>query len=351
MSDLEQLSASCIYEIEQCTDLNRLNEIKSKIFGKNGCITAELSKLKDMNAEEKKAFGAIINSFKISLKEHFDEKMLKLQNEQLEKNLSAEYVDVSLPSYPVSNGTIHPVSKVIEELGELLRNSYGFQCAEGPDIDSEYFNFTAMNIPEHHPARTMHDTFYLSLPADENGRKLLRTHTSAVENRIMTDNKPPFRFFTMGRVFRSDYDATHTPMFNQLEGMIIDEKIGFAHLKWMLGDLLRKFFNTPKLSIRLRPSFFPFTEPSAEVDISYKIENGKMVLGEGNKWLEVCGCGILHPNVLKMGNIDTTKFSGLAFGFGIERLASLKYGIPDLRGYFESDDRWRNTFGFNATDR
>lgn len=351
MLDLDKLSASCLYEIDQCTNLQRLNEVKSKIFGKNGCITAEMSKLKDMDIEAKRKFGAEVNILKESLKKHLDEKFQKLQNEELEKTLSSEYIDVSLPAYPTSLGTIHPISKVMEELGELLRNAYGFKYAEGPDIDNEYFNFTAMNIPEHHPARTMHDTFYLSLFADDNGRKLLRTHTSAVENRVMTENQPPFRFFTMGRVFRSDYDATHTPMFNQLEGIVLGEKIGFSHLKWLLEDLLRKFFGSPKLAIRLRPSFFPFTEPSAEVDISYKIENGKMVLGEGDRWLEVCGCGVLHPNVLEMGRIDTKKYSGIAFGFGIERLASLKYGIPDLRGYFESDDRWRNTFGFSVTDR
>lgn len=351
MSDLEKLSASCLYEIGQCTDLKRLNDIRVKIFGKSGLITAELNKLKNLDAEAKKTFGAEINALKDSLKSFLDERFQKLQAEAMEKKLSDEYLDVSLPSYPTNLGTIHPISKIVEELGELLRNTYGFKFAEGPDIDNEYYNFTSMNIPEHHPARTMHDTFFLSMFADDFGRKLLRTHTSAVENRVMTANKPPFRFFTMGRVFRSDYDATHTPMFDQLEGILIEEKVGFAHLKWWLTDLLRRFFNSPSLAIRLRPSFFPFTEPSAEVDISYKIENGKMILGEGDSWLEVCGCGVLHPNVMKMGNIDNKKFTGLAFGFGIERLASLKYGIPDLRGYFESDDRWRNTFGFSSMVR
>lgn len=351
MSNLDKLSASCSFEIEQCTEIKKLNDIKIKIFGKNGLITAELNKIKDLDGDAKKNFGAEINSLKENLKRLLDEKYIKLQTEVMEKNLSSEYIDVSMPSYPINFGTIHPISKVMEELGELLRNSYGFKLAEGPDIDNEHYNFTSMNMPEHHPARTMHDTFFLSMFADNFGRKLLRTHTSAVENRVMTSNKPPFRFFTMGRVFRSDYDATHTPMFNQLEGILIEEKVGFAHLKWWLADLLRKFFNSPSLKIRLRPSFFPFTEPSAEVDISYSIENGQMILGKGDSWLEVCGCGVLHPNVMKMGNIDNKKFTGLAFGFGIERLASLKYGIPDLRGYFESDDRWRNTFGFNSVVR
>jgi phenylalanyl-tRNA synthetase alpha chain len=263
----------------------------------------------------------------------------------LEKQLYSEFVDVSMPPRPHVAGTLHPLSKVAEEIAMIL-SSYGFVCAEGPDIESEYYNFTALNLPDHHPARAMHDTFYMNVQADGKGRKLLRTHTSPVQIHSMLANKPPFRFFSTGRVFRSDYDATHTPMFNQTEGLMVDKNIGFAHLKWMLSDFLKKFFGIPDLLLRFRPSFFPFTEPSVEVDLNYEIKNGEMIFGSGDKWLEIGGAGVVHPNVLRYGNVDPDKYQGFAFGFGLERMTSLKYGVPDLRGYFESDERWRAAFGF-----
>ena len=268
---------------------------------------------------------------------------------ELEKKLQCERIDVSMPVDIKSFGYIHPISKVFAEISVIL-SGYGFSFAEGPDIESEYFNFDAMNMPEYHPARTMHDTFYLKMSADEQGRKLLRTHTSPVETRYMLKNKPPLRFFTIGRTFRSDYDATHTPMFNQVEMLVVEKNVGLAQLKWLIKDILKKFFNLDKLSVRFRPSFFPFTEPSAEVDINYSIMNGKMIFGTGDKWLEIGGCGVSHPNVLKAGGIDPTEYQGIAFGLGIERLASLKYGVPDLRNYFESNERWREAFGFSPMD-
>lgn len=350
MLELHKLLASCLYEIEHCDDLKKIGDVKSSILGKNGLITAQMKLLKNLPPEKKKDFGQKINEIKETVQKKLNEQIEYLKITEIEQTLSTEAVDISMPVRPMRFGKIHPISKVMEELGEIMQ-SYGFMCAEGPDIDSEYYNFTSVNIPEHHPARTMQDTFYLSEPADDFGRKLLRTQTSAVQNRVMTANKPPLRFFSMGRVFRSDYDATHTPMFNQIEGIVVEKGISFSHLKWLLSDILKKFFDISELSIRLRPSFFPFTEPSAEVDIGYEERNGKIVICKSNNWLEVCGCGMIHPNVLTLGGIDPKEFSGFAFGFGIERLASLKYGIPDLRGYFESDNRWRDTFGFDLCDK
>ncbi|MDR0678596.1 MAG: phenylalanine--tRNA ligase subunit alpha, partial [Holosporaceae bacterium] len=235
---------------------------------------------------------------------------------------------------------------LVEERASDILSSYGFTFTDGPDIESEYFNFTALNFPDHHPARTMHDTFYIHKLADENGRKLLRTHTSPIQIYSMKNHKPPLKCFSIGRVYRSDYDATHTPMFAQIEGIMVDKNVGFSHLKWLLTDFLENFFEVKNLQLRFRPSFFPFTEPSAEVDLNYEIRNGKIIFGVGNKWLEIAGCGSVHPNVLEYSNIDSQKYQGIAFGFGLERLTSLKYGIPDLRGYFESDEHWIDSFGF-----
>jgi phenylalanyl-tRNA synthetase alpha chain len=345
VSEIDKLRASCLFEIENCDDLRKLDALKSAIFGKNGKITEIMKQLKELDGDQKRKLGLEINSLKDIVHEKMSERFNVLEMKELDKKLASEFVDVSMPPRSENVGRIHPLTKVEEEIANIL-SSYGFTFADGPDIESEYFNFTALNIPDHHPARAMHDTFYIHKLADEKGRKLLRSHTSPVEIHTMRTNNPPLRFFSIGRVYRSDYDATHTPMFSQIEGMIIEKNIGFAHLKWLLTDFLKKFFEVKNVRLRFRPSFFPFTEPSAEVDINYEIRNGKIVFGAGDKWLEVCGCGTTHPNVLKYGNIDPSKYQGVAFGFGLERLASLKYGIPDLRGYFEFDERWLNTFGF-----
>ncbi|MDR1561385.1 MAG: phenylalanine--tRNA ligase subunit alpha [Holosporaceae bacterium] len=345
MSELDKLLASCLSEIADCDNLKKIDDVKNAIFGKNGKITNIMKKLRDLDDNEKRKFGAEINSIKDKIWEQLSSKSYKLEIKELDKKLSSEFADVSMPIYSPSFGKIHPLTKVSEEIYGIL-SSYGFTFAEGEDIESEYYNFTALNMPDHHPARTMHDTFYVNMPADDKGRKLLRTHTSPVQIHAMLANSPPCRFFSIGRVYRSDSDSTHTPMFNQIEGIIVEKNVGFSHLKWLITDFLKKLFEVKDLSVRLRPSFFPFTEPSAEVDVNYGIKNGKIVLGSGSKWLEICGCGAVHPNVLKYGNIDPTKYQGLAFGFGLDRLTSLKYGVPDLREYFESDDRWRNAFGF-----
>lgn len=351
MKDIEKLLSSCLFEIENSSTTKRLEDIKVTVLGKNGKLTELLKSLKNMSAEQRKTVGAEINAAKTEILNSISSKAAKLEIAELEKRLISEFVDVTMPARVRPSGILHPLTKVTDEIADIL-SEYGFTFAEGPNIESEYYNFTALNIPDHHPARAMHDTFYLNYPADSEGRRLLRTHTSPVQIRAMLANqKPPFRYFSIGRVYRSDYDATHTPMFNQIEGFMVGEGISFANLKYLITDFLKKFFGVTQIKLRLRPSFFPFTEPSTEIDINYEIKGGKIVFGSGDKWIEVVGGGVVHPNVLKSGNIDPKKYQGIAFGFGLERLASLKYGIPDLRGYFESDSRWRKAFGFSYAEK
>lgn len=346
MSELSRLQATCLFEVDHCDNLKKLDEIRSAIFGKSGKITALMKRLRDLTGEEKRQLGQEINLAKSVILDRINSRFSEIEMLELQKKLETEFVDVTMPARSVSFGKMHPLTKVTEEVSDIL-SGFGFEFENGPDIEGEFFNFTALNIPDHHPARTMHDTFYLNMLADEHGRKLLRTHTSPVQHYSMKTHKPPFKTFSLGRVYRSDSDATHTPMFNQVECLMIDRNIGFAHLKWILLNVLKKFFCVNDLKLRFRPSFFPFTEPSVEVDIGYEIKNGKMILGSGNKWLEICGGGVVHPNVMKYGGIDTDHYQGIAIGFGLERLTSLKYGVPDLRGYFESDDKWREAFGFS----
>ncbi|MDR0753279.1 MAG: phenylalanine--tRNA ligase subunit alpha [Holosporaceae bacterium] len=333
-----------------CDNLKKLGTLKSSIFGKSGKIAEFIKELRNLDGEQKRKFGFEINLLKDSITEKLNSKFYELEMKELDQKLLAEFVDVALPPRPEFCGKIHPLTKVEEEVVDIL-SFYGFAFADGPDIESEYLNFTALNMPDHHPARTMHDTFYVHQPADDNGRKLLRTHTSPVEIRAMLAHDPPVRVFSIGRVYRSDYDATHTPMFTQIEGLMVEKNVGFSHLKWILADFLKKFFKVKDLKMRFRPSFFPFTEPSAEVDINYKVKDGKIIFGAGEEWLEICGCGVVHPAVLGYGNVDASKYQGIAFGFGLERLTSLKYGVPDLRGYFEADERWIDTFGFSHAVR
>ena len=267
------------------------------------------------------------------------------KKKEINKKLEKEKVDVTLPERPFSQGKIHPVSQVIDEISSIF-SEIGFSVEEGPDVENEYNNFTALNTPNSHPARDMHDTFYL----DDKKELLLRTHTSPVQIRTMLKDKPPFKIIAPGRTYRSDSDQTHTPMFHQVEGLHIDQNINMGHLKGCLNYFIKEFFEVDKIKMRFRPSHFPFTEPSAEVDIGYEIINGKIMIGEGDKWLEILGCGMVHPNVLKNVKIDTKKFQGYAFGIGIDRLAMLKYGINDLRAFFECDYRWLNHFGFDPLD-
>jgi phenylalanyl-tRNA synthetase alpha chain len=345
MSDLDKISSVFNAKIDSVKTKEDLQTIKTEFFGKNGHITQQFKSLGSLNSEKRKDFATNLNKIKDDLTHQIEQKNIEIEASEINEKLKNEKVDVTLPTRPQRQGKVHPVSQVIDEISSIF-SEIGFSVAEGPDIETEYNNFTALNTPEQHPARDMHDTFYL----EENKKLLLRTHTSPVQIRTMLSSKPPFKIIVPGRTYRCDSDQTHTPMFHQLEGLHIDKGITMGHLKGCLDYFIKEFFEVKNVKMRFRPSHFPFTEPSAEVDIGYKIEKGKIVIGEGDKWLEVLGCGMVHPNVLKNVKIDTKKYQGFAFGIGIDRLAMLKYGINDLRSFFEADYRWLSHFGFDPLD-
>jgi phenylalanyl-tRNA synthetase alpha chain len=345
MSDLDKISSIFNAKIDTVKTKDDLQNIKTEFFGKNGQITQQFKSLGSLNPEKRKEFASNLNKIKDDLTYQLEQKDLEIETNEINEKLKNEKVDVTLPIRPDRQGKIHPVSQVIDEISSIF-SEIGFSVAEGPDVETEYNNFTALNTPEDHPARDMHDTFYL----EENKKLLLRTHTSPVQIRTMLSSKPPFKIIAPGRTYRCDSDQTHAPMFHQLEGLHIDKGITMGHLKGCLDYFIKEFFEVKNIKMRFRPSHFPFTEPSAEVDIGYKIEKGKIVIGEGDKWLEVLGCGMVHPNVLKNVKIDTKKYQGFAFGIGIDRLAMLKYGISDLRAFFEADYRWLSHFGFDPLD-
>lgn len=346
--DFNTLQAKSIADINQAADLDALEGLRVEYLGKKGLIAEHMQKLRDLPPEERKDFGARVNVLKEAITEALDARKTLLNAAAINARLEQEKIDVTLPVRAEQRGSLHPISQVVEEAVAIL-GKMGFSVAEGPDIEDDFHNFTALNTPENHPARQMQDTFYL--PADEQGQlRVLRTQTSSVQIRVMTSGKPPFRIIAPGRVYRSDYDMTHTPMFHQIEGLYIDKGIHMGHLKTCLLEFLKAFFEVDDLPIRLRPSFFPFTEPSAEVDIGCKRENGELKIGAGDSWLEILGCGMVHPNVLRNVGVDPEEYQGFAFGMGIERLAMLKYGIPDLRTFFESDIRWLKHYGFSVLD-
>lgn len=331
-----------------------LEDVRVAAFGKNGAITGLMKELGQLQGEEKAKRGAALNQIKTRLTETLDGKLAGLKASELDASLKRDHVDTSLPvEAPWRKGSLHPISHVMEEMAQVLGNM-GFVLAEGPDIEDDFHNFTALNFPPDHPARDMHDTFYLpDMPGKEglDARRLLRTHTSTMQIRSMENGKPPFRLMAFGRTYRSDYDQTHTPMFHQMEGLVIGKDITMAHLKGTLLAFVQNFFGVEGEDIlRLRPSFFPFTEPSAEVDIKCDKSGGKLMMGQGNDWMEILGCGMVHPNVLKNCGVDPDEWQGFAFGMGVERLAMLKYGIPDLRTFFESDVRWLEHYGFSPLD-
>ena len=345
MSDIKKLKNDFINKINQTSNLDNINQTKSELFGKNGLITNEFKKLGSVSPENKKQFASDLNSIKDELQNLISNKIQKIEIEEINKKLKNEKVDVTLPERGFLQGKIHPVSQAIDEISSIF-SEIGFSVEEGPDVENEYFNFSALNTPDNHPARDMHDTFYL----DKDKKFLLRTHTSPVQIRTMLNGKPPFKIIAPGRTYRSDSDQTHSPMFHQVEGLHVDKNINMGHLKGCLHYFIKEFFEVKKIKMRFRPSHFPFTEPSAEVDIGYEIKDGKIIIGEGNKWLEILGCGMVHPNVLKNVKVNPDKFQGFAFGIGIDRLAMLKYGINDLRAFFESDYRWLNHYGFDPLD-
>ena len=345
MSDLKKLKEEFLSKLKLKLDLSEINQIKSELFGKNGSISLQFKKIGTLAESERKKFASDLNVIKDELQDLINFKINEVENAEINKKLDKEKIDITLPARSFVRGKIHPVSQTIDEISSIF-SEIGFSVEEGPDVENEYNNFTALNTPDNHPARDMHDTFYL----DEKKQKLLRTHTSPVQIRTMLKDKPPFKIIAPGRTYRSDSDQTHSPMFHQVEGLHIDKDINMGHLKGCLNYFIKEFFEVDKIKMRFRPSHFPFTEPSAEVDIRYEIKNGKIVIGEGNQWLEILGCGMVHPNVLRNVKVDPSKFQGYAFGIGIDRLAMLKYGINDLRAFFDCDYRWLNHFGFDPLD-
>ncbi len=345
MSDIIKIKEEYISKLKENLDLTNVNQLKSELFGKNGKISNEFKKMGSIPSEDRKKFASDLNSIKDELQNLIEKKIRDIEINEINSKLKNEKVDVTLPERSFNRGKIHPVSQVIDEISSIF-SEIGFSVMEGPDVENEYNNFTALNTPDDHPARDMHDTFYL----DNKKKFLLRTHTSPVQVRTMMDSKPPFKIIAPGRTYRSDSDQTHAPMFHQVEGLHIDKNINMGHLKGCLNYFIKEFFEVDKIKMRFRPSHFPFTEPSAEVDIGYELRDGKIIIGEGDKWLEILGCGMVHPNVLKNVKVDPAKFQGYAFGIGIDRLAMLKYGINDLRAFFETDYRWLNHFGFDPLD-
>ncbi len=344
MSSLDSLTQNALASIESATDTKALEALRVQYLGKKGEITEQMKTLGSLPPEERKSFGAEVNRAKQAVETAIEARVAVLSAAEMEAQMAGEGIDLTLPAPAALQGVIHPITQVIEELTAIFAQ-FGFVVAEGPEIEDDFHNFDALNIPETHPARAMHDTFYLNEERD--GKPLLlRTHTSPVQIRTMLSQKPPIRIIAPGSTYRSDSDQTHTPMFHQIEGLVIEKNIHMGHLKGLLHDVLSAYFGLKTVPMRFRPSFFPFTEPSAEVDIGCKRGRDELVIGEGDDWLEILGCGMVHPNVLRNCNLDPNEYQGFAFGFGIERLAMLKYNIPDLRTFFEADLRWLQHYGF-----
>jgi phenylalanyl-tRNA synthetase alpha chain len=357
MTDLPQLEADLAGRIAAASDPATLEAVRVAALGKSGSISELLKTLGSMSPDERRERGPQINGLRDRIGAAIAERKAALETAELEVKLAAERVDLTLPPPPERKGRVHPTMQVLDEMIAIFAEM-GFDLAEGPDIEDDFHNFTALNFPPKHPAREMHDTFWL--PEDERGeRKLLRTHTSPVQVRVMqkmnekvpawvaSGREPPIRVIVPGRTYRSDSDATHTPMFHQMEGLVIDKAIHMGHLKWTVDTFISRFFETPSVETRFRPHHFPFTEPSAELDVRCDRSGGDVKIGQGNDWMEVVGCGMVHPNVLKNCGLDPDVWQGFAFGFGIDRLGTLKYGMPDLRDMFASDVRWLEHYGFS----
>ncbi len=347
MDDLEQLRSDLLARIETA-GLDALETLRVETLGRRGRVTALMKELGTLAPEDRRTAGQALNALKTVVTEALDARRATLEYGALDTRLSEETIDVSLPARPEPQGGIHPISQAIEEIVAIFCQM-GFTVAEGPDIEDDFHNFTALNIPPEHPARQDHDTFYFE-EGEDGERMLLRTHTSPVQIRTMLCQEPPIRIVVPGRTYRADHDATHSPMFHQVEGLVIDEETHMGHLKGCLIEFCRAFFGVDDLPVRFRPSFFPFTEPSAEVDIGCSRSADGLTIGAGDDWLEILGSGMVHPKVLENCNIDPARYQGFAFGMGVERVAMLKYGIPDLRTFFDSDLRWLRHYGFPALD-
>jgi len=344
MSDPETM----LDRILAADNLQELDSVRVALLGKSGEITAKLKSLGSMDADRRSAEGPKIHALREQVTVAIADRKASLEAAELEHKLTAEKVDLSLPAADAPQGTVHPVSQVMDELAEIFAD-LGFSVAEGPEIETQWYNFTALNMPENHPARAMQDTFYLEPHGDEEPR-VLRTHTSPVQIRAMEEHGAPIYVIAPGRVYRSDSDATHTPMFHQVEGLVIDRAITLGHLKWTLETFLKAFFERDDVVLRMRPSYFPFTEPSAEVDVGWSMEKGRRVVGGQEGWMEVLGSGMVHPRVIANCGLDPDEWQGFAFGCGIDRLAMLKYGMDDLRAFFDGDIRWLKHYGFRALD-
>jgi phenylalanyl-tRNA synthetase alpha chain len=345
-SELDTLKAELLEAVAAASDLAGLEEVRVGALGKKGRVSALMQRLGSMPPEERRDFGQGVNAVKVAVSEALEAKRETLARAATTAKLASERADVTLPvrEGPLAEGRVHPVSQVTDEITEIFADM-GFSIAEGPDIETDFNNFTALNIPPEHPARQDHDTFYFAEGRDGT-RPVLRTHTSPVQIRTMLNTKPPLRIIAPGRVYRCDSDQTHTPMFHQVEGLVIDEETHLGHLKWVLEEFCKAFFEVPEVKMRFRASHFPFTEPSMEVDIGYAKVGDEIRIGEGDQWLEILGCGMVHPNVLKAVDLDPKKYQGFAFGVGIDRLTMLKYGAPDLRAFFSGDLRWLKHYGF-----
>ncbi|HVJ35668.1 MAG TPA: phenylalanine--tRNA ligase subunit alpha [Terriglobia bacterium] len=348
MQNLDALRDKWLSAVAEAGAVEVLETIRVDALGKKGEISGLMKTLGELTPEERKEAGQRLNLLKDAVTEAITARKAVLEEIALNAKLAFEAIDLTLPPRPETEGRLHPISQTIDEIIAIF-GEMGFSVAEGPDIEDDFKNFTALNIPPDHPARQMQDTFYLP-PQEDGSRMVLRTHTSPVQIRTMQSKKPPIRVICPGRTYRCDSDMTHTPMFHQVEGLVIDEATHMGHLKGCLIDFVRTFFNLDNLPVRFRPSYFPFTEPSAEVDIGCDRSGGELKLGQGSDWLEILGCGMVHPKVLINCGIDPTKYQGFAFGMGIERIAMLKYGIPDLRTFFDGDLRWLKHYGFPALD-
>lgn len=348
MTDLERMKEEWLTQIATTHKLEELTALRVAALGKKGALTLLLKELAALPPEEKRAFGAQLNAIKETLALAFEARQAALEEAMLAQKIAAGRIDISLPPPPSLEGSLHPIGQTIDEVCAIF-GEMGFIVAEGPDIEDDHHNFTALNFPVGHPARDMHDTFYLP-EMEGKDRILLRTHTSPVQIRAMKRLKPPLRLIAPGRTYRCDMDMTHSPMFHQVEGLVIEKAIHMGHLKGVLAQFCESFFALSILPMRFRPSFFPFTEPSAEVDIQCDRSGHRLQLGTGTDWLEIAGCGMVHPNVLRNCGLDPEEWQGFAFGMGIERIAMLKYGIPDLRDFFQSDLRWLRHYGFRPLD-
>jgi phenylalanyl-tRNA synthetase alpha chain len=349
MDELASLRTRLLAAVADAGDAAALDEARVAALGRKGEITARLKALSSLDGEARKEAGQALNRVKDEVQAAIEAAQTRLAEAEFERRLAEERVDVTLPVAFERAGRVHPISQTIDEIVAIF-GAMGFRVADGPHIEEDFYNFTALNIPPDHPARQEHDTFYLPEQADGT-RKVLRTHTSPVQIRTMLAEKPPIRIIVPGRTFRFDHDATHSPMFHQVEGLVIDKTAHMGHLKGCLTEFCRAFFDVDDLPLRFRPSYFPFTEPSAEVDIGCKRAGGELKIGNFGDWLEILGCGMVHPKVLANCGIDPTEYQGFAFGMGIERIAMLKYGIADLRTMYETDLRWLKHYGFVPLDR